>query len=679
MGSGSQPLFLSLILTNLVGLTIAQPDLLFNSCTETSNYTSNSTYQTNLNTLLSSLSSNTDKYGFYSSSVGENSDRVNAIVLCRGDVQLETCRSCINNATSKLMQVCPNQKEAIGWYELCMLRYSNYYINGTVTDNPPFFQPNQNYVKNTSLEQFNNDLRTLLDSLRSQASSGDLRRKFAAGNTTAPEFKTIYGLEQCTPDLSEQQCGDCLTKAIEAIPSFCAGKQGGRFATPSCNFRFETYSFFNEIPADSPPPLSPPAGPAQPHVRPEAKNQRKGDNTTRTIVIIVVSIISFMIVLTVCIYIFLRKRKQRKPKKNVELCKDMDEISTVESLQYDFDTISVATNNFSDANKLGQGGFGVVYWGRLPNRQEIAVKRLSSDSGQGELEFKNEVMLVAKLQHRNLVRLLGFCLEGIERILIYEFVTNSSLDNFIFNPINRAQLDWDMRYKIIRGISRGLLYLHEDSRLRIIHRDLKASNVLLDAQMNPKISDFGMARLFVLDETQGNTSRIVGTYGYMAPEYAMHGQFSVKSDVFSFGVLVLEIVSGQKNNCFQNGDNVEDLLSYAWKTWREETISNLIDPALRDGSGSIREIMRCIHIGLLCVQENVVVRPTMASVVVMLNSFSLTLSLPLEPTSFPLSTINSEIPLLQENNYVVSEFSQSKSKSTHMSVNEASITELYPR
>ncbi|CAL5345859.1 unnamed protein product [Camellia sinensis] len=571
MGSGSQPLFLSLILTNLVGLTIAQPDLLFNYCTETSNYTSNSTYQTNLNTLLSSLSSNTDKYGFYSSSVGENSDRVNAIVLCRGDVQLETCRSCINNATSKLIQVCPNQKEAIGWYELCMLRYSNNYINGTVTDNPPFFQPNQNYVKNTSLEQFNNDLRTLLDRLRSQASSGDLRRKFAAGNTTAPEFKTIYGLEQCTPDLSEQQCGDCLTKAIEAIPSFCAGKQGGRFATPSCNFRFETYSFFNEIPTDSPP-----AGPAQPHVRPEAKNQRK--------------------------------RKQRKPKKNVELCKDMDEISTVESLQYDFDTISVATNNFSDANKLGQGGFGVVYWGRLPNRQEIAVKRLSSDSGQGELEFKNEVMLVAKLQHRNLVRLLGFCLEGIERILIYEFVTNSSLDNFIFNPINRAQLDWDTRYKIIRGISRGLLYLHEDSRLRIIHRDLKASNVLLDAQMNPKISDFGMARLFVLDETQGNTSRIVGTYGYMAPEYAMHGQFSVKSDVFSFGVLVLEIVSGQKNNCFQNGDNVEDLLSYAWKTWREGTISNLIDPALRDGS---------------------------------------------EPTSFPLSTINSEIPLLQENNYVL--------------------------
>ncbi|CAL5409665.1 unnamed protein product [Camellia sinensis] len=651
MGSGSQLVFLSLILTYLVGLTIAQP-VLFNYCTETSNYTSNSTYQTNLNALLSSLSSNTDKYGFYSSSVGENSDRVNAIVLCRGDVQLETCRSCINNATSKLVQLCPNQKEAIGWSELCMLRYSNNYINGTVADLPLLFLPNPNYVTNTSLDQFNNDLRTLLDRLRSQASSGDHRRKFAAGNTAAPEFKTLYGLEQCTPDLSQQQCRDCLTKAIEAIPTFFAGKQGGRLSTPSCNFRFETYSFFNEIPADSPPPLSPPAETAQPHVRPQAKNQRKDDNTTQTVIIIVVSVISFVIVLIVCICIFLRKRKQRKPKKNVEICKDMDEISTEESLQYDFHTISVATNNFSDANKLGQGGFGVVYRGRLPNGREIAVKRLSSDSRQGELEFKNEVMLVAKLQHRNLVRLLGFCLEGIERILIYEFVANLSLNNFIFDPINRAQLNWDMRHNIIRGISRGLLYLHEDSRLRIIHRDLKASNVLLDAQMNPKISDFGMARLFILDETHGNTSRIVGTYGYMAPEYAMHGQFSIKSDVFSFGVLVLEIVSGQKNNCFQNWDNVEDLLSYAWKTWREGTISNLIDPALRDGLGSISEIMRCIHIGLLCVQENVVVRPTMASVVVMLNSLSLTLSLPLEPTSFPLSTINSEMPLLQENNYV---------------------------
>nr|GEX83175.1 zinc finger, CCHC-type [Tanacetum cinerariifolium] len=183
--------------------------------------------------------------------------------------------------------------------------------------------------------------------------------------------------------------------------------------------------------------------------------------------------------------------------------------------------------------------------GKLEDGQEIAVKRLAKDYGQGDLEFKNEVLLLAKLHHRNLVRLLGFSIEGSERLLI-----------------KRTLLDWDKRYMIIKGIAKGSLYLHEDSRLKIIHRDMKASNVLLVTEMNPKIADFGMARLFKPEETQGNTSRIVGTYGYMAPEYAMHGQFSVKSDVFSFGESVLEMVMGQKNTSFRNGESIEDLLSF---------------------------------------------------------------------------------------------------------------------
>ncbi|XP_062088343.1 cysteine-rich receptor-like protein kinase 11 [Humulus lupulus] len=182
----------------------------------------------------------------------------------------------------------------------------------------------------------------------------------------------------------------------------------------------------------------------------------------------------------------------------------VEEIENEESLQYSFETIKLATDNFSEGNKIGEGGFGAGYKGRLSNGQDIAVKRLSMGSTQGDLEFINEVMLVAKLQHRNLVRLFGFSLEGSEKLLIYEFVQNA-------NPRKRANLDWDRRYKIIGGMARGLLYLHEDSHLRIIHRDLKTSNILLDEEMNPKISDFGTAKLFVIDQTQGNTNRVVGT------------------------------------------------------------------------------------------------------------------------------------------------------------------------
>ncbi|XP_061975781.1 G-type lectin S-receptor-like serine/threonine-protein kinase SD1-1 [Populus nigra] len=209
------------------------------------------------------------------------------------------------------------------------------------------------------------------------------------------------------------------------------------------------------------------------------------------------------------------------------------------------DELASATNNFSDSNKLGEGGFGPVYKGTLTDGQEIAVKRLSKNSRQGLEEFKNEVQHIVKLQHRNLVRLLGCCIQSDETMLVYKFLPNKSLDFYIFDETHSLLLDWPKRYNIINGIARGLLYLHQDSRLRIIHRDLKTSNILLDYEMNPKISDFGLARSFGENETEANTNKVAGTYGYISPEYANYGLYSLKSDVFSFGVLVLEI----KNFC----------------------------------------------------------------------------------------------------------------------------------
>ncbi|XP_057790584.1 G-type lectin S-receptor-like serine/threonine-protein kinase At4g27290 [Salvia miltiorrhiza] len=289
-----------------------------------------------------------------------------------------------------------------------------------------------------------------------------------------------------------------------------------------------------------------------------------------------------------------------------------------------------ATNNFSKENMIGLGGFGPVYKGNLSEGEEVAVKRLSKTSGQGLEEFKNEVVLIAKLQHRNLVKLLGCCIEEEEMMLIYEYLQNKSLDNFVFDQDRRKILTWPKRFDIIMGIAKGLLYLHHDSRLKIIHRDLKTSNILLDASLNPKISDFGLARTFEEDQCLSRTKRVVGTYGYMAPEYAFHGKFSVKSDIYSLGVVLLEIISGKKIRGFQHNDHHHSLLGHAWMLWKEKSIMKMMDECLM-ATCVESQVTRCIHVGLLCVQNFAEDRPIMPSVVLMLASDGALLPEPNEP------------------------------------------------
>ncbi|XP_056693396.1 G-type lectin S-receptor-like serine/threonine-protein kinase At4g27290 isoform X2 [Spinacia oleracea] len=326
-----------------------------------------------------------------------------------------------------------------------------------------------------------------------------------------------------------------------------------------------------------------------------------------------------LLVLSTTLILWKKRQFRRKGKASDGYTVNDTENAESELPLFDIDVIAQATNNFSDTNRLGEGGFGPVYKGMLKGGQEIAVKRLAKESRQGLDEFKNEVICIAKLQHRNLVKLLGCCIEGEERMLVYEYMSNKSLNLFIFDDMRSKSLEWPKRFQIIKGIARGVLYLHQDSRLRIVHRDLKASNILLDSEMNPKISDFGMARSFEGNEYEAQTNKVVGTYGYMSPEYAIDGLFSVKSDVYSFGVLLLEIISSKRNRGFNHPDHHHNLLGHAWRLLNEGLGLELVDSSI-EVCYNASEVLRSMHIGLLCVQQNPDDRPSMLSVVVMLDS-----------------------------------------------------------
>ncbi|CAJ1978434.1 unnamed protein product [Sphenostylis stenocarpa] len=335
---------------------------------------------------------------------------------------------------------------------------------------------------------------------------------------------------------------------------------------------------------------------------PSTKNNRTGLIVG---VVVGVGVVSFLSVFV--IFCIIRRRKRQH---------EDEELLGIDTKPYTFSysELKNATNDFNIENKLGEGGFGPVYKGTLNDGRVIAVKQLSVASHQGKSQFITEIATISAVQHRNLVKLYGCCIEGSKKLLVYEYLENKSLDQGLFG--NCLTLNWSTRYDICLGVARGLAYLHEESRLRIVHRDVKASNILLDYELVPKISDFGLAKLYDDKKTHIST-RVAGTIGYLAPEYAMRGHLTEKADIFSFGVVALELVSGRPNSDSSLEGEKVYLLEWAWQLHENDRIIDLVDPRLSEFNEE--EVKRIVGIALLCTQTSPTLRPSMSRVVAMLS------------------------------------------------------------
>ncbi|KAL8526696.1 hypothetical protein ACS0TY_015774 [Phlomoides rotata] len=295
-----------------------------------------------------------------------------------------------------------------------------------------------------------------------------------------------------------------------------------------------------------------------------------------------------------------------------------EEIATNNVRLFSYHSLRSATGLFNPSNKIGRGGFGAVYKGVLRDGTQVAVKSLSAESKQGIKEFLTEINMISNIRHPNLVELIGCCVEGSNRILVYEYLENNSLASaLLVSNGKQVELNWSKRAAICLGTASGLAFLHEDAEPGIVHRDIKASNVLLDGNFLPKIGDFGLAKLFPDNVTHVST-RVAGTLGYLAPEYALLGQLTKKADVYSFGVLILEIISGRSSSKAAFGEDFHVLLEWTWKLYNEDRLLDIVDPDLTDYPKD--EIARFMKVALFCTQAASQQRPDMKQVVKMLSS-----------------------------------------------------------
>ncbi|XP_076884793.1 cysteine-rich receptor-like protein kinase 2 [Bidens hawaiensis] len=530
---------------------------------------------------------------FATANVGAAPDANYGLVQCYGDLSTTDCILCYDSAHFVISRCFPSTG-GIVYQDGCFMRFQNYSFYEEI-EGPSDTTICGNTTRKSSVFQ---------DSAR-QAVSNAVRDALTGGGYFAREEVTrprtvnesAYVLANCWQTLSANACRACLEAASEAVLQ-CLPWSEGRALMTGCFLRYSDTDFLNPVPVRS-------------------KNRGK-------MMAVIASVVSAIVILVFALLIalYIRRRRWLEQKRTDSYdAKKLAKILTDSSLNFKYSTIEKATNSWNDSNKLGQGGFGTVYKGVLPDGREIAVKRLFFNNKFRAADFYNEVNIVSSFEHKNLVRLLGCSCSGPESFLVYEYLPNMSLNRFIFDAIKGKELNWEKRFVIILGTTEGLVYLHENNKTRIIHRDIKAANILLDSRLRAKIADFGLARSFQEDKSHISTA-VAGTLGHMAPEYLALGQLTEKADVYSYGVLLLEVVTGIQNNGSKNSEYTDSLVAIAWRHFQLGTVEEILDPNLMfhtyPNHNFKKEAIKVVHVGLLCTQEAPTLRPTISMALKML-------------------------------------------------------------
>ncbi|KAL6190408.1 hypothetical protein ACLB2K_036806 [Fragaria x ananassa] len=533
---------------------------------------------------------------------GTGNTTVYALGECMRDLSKTDCDLCFAQCKTQILRCLPFQKATLGgrlFYDGCYLRYDDFdFFNQSLSAEDTSVCGVNSFVGNQTV--FRANALELVKNLSVEAAKND---GFFVGSVNKQNV-TVYGLAQCWESVNGSACEKCLSDTVIRIGS-CPSKEEGRVLNAGCYLRYSTQKFYNN--------------------NTETSHGNGGHN--HLAMILAVTSAAFALMLAISAFAFLTRKKLVKKRKEKKQLGALLSIVNKSQLNYSYEVLENATNYFHDSNKLGQGGSGSVYKGVLPDGKVVAVKRLFFNTRQWVDHFFNEVNLISGIHHKNLVKLLGCSITGPESLLVYEYVPNQSLQDYCSVKNNLEPLRWELRSKIILGTAEGLAYLHEESKVRIIHRDIKLSNILLDENFMPKIADFGLARLFPEDKTHISTA-IAGTLGYMAPEYVTRGKLTEKADVYSFGVLVIEIISGKRINSFAS--NSASILQTVWDLYGSDQLCNVVDPVL-EGNFIDSEASQLLQVGLLCVQASAELRPSMPLVVKMLTNQNLEIPQPTQP------------------------------------------------